>query len=222
MNTELRRPAPHWTIEQLRKHFGMIPAGRILRQPPPGTATEKDARIANEKEGHLCELIDGTLVEKGVGTNESRIALLLGHFLHDYLEKHPIGDASGVSGLVRLGPGNLRAPDLSFFLYESLPSGQIPANVAYPAIVPDLAVEVLSRSNTRKEIDRKIKEFFRAGTKIIWVIDPRKKLARIYRSIKEFAEINEKGSLVAESVLPGFSVPLSKLLAPRRPPERNS
>jgi Uma2 family endonuclease len=222
MNTELRRPAPHWTIEQLRKHFGMIPAARILRYPPPGTATEKDALKANEQDGHICELIDGTLVEKAVGANESRIAAVLLQLLGNYLDKHALGALLGESGFIRIGPGNVRAPDVSFFRFSSLPGGVIPEDIPYPDLVPDFAVEVLSKTNTTKEIARKVEEFFRAGTTIIWIIDPRKKSARVHTSPKDYRQVEAEGTLDAGPVLPGFSVSLERLFTQRRPPEPKS
>jgi Uma2 family endonuclease len=197
----------------------MIPAERILRLPLPGTATEKDALIANERDGHFCELVDGTLVEKAVGANESRIAAVLLQLLGNYLDEHPLGDVLGESGFIRLWPGTLRAPDVSFFCWDSLPTGEIPRTIPYPDLVPDFAVEVISKKNTRQEIERKLREYFRAGTGRVWVIDPRTKSARCHWSPEDSELIPEGGVLSAEPVLPGFSVSLDKLLTPRRRPE---
>ena len=73
MNLIAKQPNPSWTIEQLRGHFGMIPAERILLDPPPGTATEEDVLFMDDHHDRLCELVDGVLVEKIMGLPESAL-----------------------------------------------------------------------------------------------------------------------------------------------------
>jgi Uma2 family endonuclease len=218
MGSETQYPNPDWTVAQLCEHFGGIPAERILRRPMPGRASEEDALFVNERKGRRCELIDGTLIEKSTSANAARIAAVLGYFVLSYLDAHLIGDVTGARGLLPLSSGNLRSPDLAFFLFDSLPDGVIPSDPPYPDIVPDFAVLLVGPSNTRKEIDRKLEDFFRAGTTVMWVIDPRKGTARVHRSATDFDEIGTEGVLSAEPVLPGFSVALDKLLTPRRRP----
>ena len=62
------------TLADLRKRLGGIPLDRIWFHPAPGTATEKDVIEAEGRENRLCELVDGTLVEKAVGFEEARLA----------------------------------------------------------------------------------------------------------------------------------------------------
>jgi Uma2 family endonuclease len=77
---------------------------------------------------------------------------------------------------------------------------------------PDLIVEVLSESNTTREIDRKLREFFDGGTRLAWVIDRRKQLVTIYRGGMEQVEtLGIADSLDGEDVLPGFTIPVAKL-----------
>src|SRR5262249_36034822 len=153
------RPAPNWSVERLRRYFGMIPAERILLEPPPGTATEEDVLLINERKDRLCELVDGVLVEKAMGTKEGLLGVWLAHLLWDYLEKHPIGIVLGGDGMLRLFPGLVRVPDVSFISRRRLSRGKLP-DEAIASLGPDLAVEVISEGNTKREIDRKLREYF--------------------------------------------------------------
>jgi Uma2 family endonuclease len=92
----------------------------------------------------------------------------------------------------------------------------MPEGVAYWSIAPALAVEVLSPTNTKAEIDRKLRELFVAGIKLAWVINPDTRRAKIYTSAKRFKEIDETGTLEGGKVLPGFTLPLAKLFAATR------
>src|SRR6266566_863933 len=114
MNLLSRRPAPDWSVDRLRRHFGMIPAERILLEPAPGTATEDDVLRVNERKERLCELVDGVLVEKAMGTKEGLLGVWLAYLIWDYLVKHPIGLGLGGDGMLRLFPGLVRVPDVSF------------------------------------------------------------------------------------------------------------
>ena len=69
------------TLADLRKRLGGVPLDRIWFHPAPGTATEKDVIEAERRENRLCELVDGTLVEKAVGFEEGRLALRLGRLI---------------------------------------------------------------------------------------------------------------------------------------------
>jgi hypothetical protein len=72
------------TLADLRRRLGGIPLERIWFHPAPGTATEKDVVEAEERQNRLCELVDGTLVEKAIGFDESRLAIELSHVI-----RHP-------------------------------------------------------------------------------------------------------------------------------------
>ncbi len=82
--------------------------------------------------------------------------------------------------------------------------------------MPDLAVEVLSISNTPKEIAQRIADFFRAGTRLFWVIDPKTATAEVYTSPTESRYLGKSGILDGGDVLPGFRLPLAKLVAKTR------
>ncbi len=68
-----------WTVADMQQQLGGIPLARIRMVPPPGTATEEDVLAVHARTGRLCELVDGTLVEKVMGYRESRLAVVLGY-----------------------------------------------------------------------------------------------------------------------------------------------
>jgi Uma2 family endonuclease len=210
------------TLEDLLARLGNIPLSRVRFHPPPGTATERDLIAArNGPRPRLCELIDGVLVEKTVGTRESLLASLIVHFIWDYLELHDLGIALGADGAVRLWRGRVRVPDAAFVSWAQLPDGQLPEE-PIASIFPDLAVEVISKNNTLAEIAIKLHDFFQAGTRIAWIVFPRTRTAKIYSSPDDFRPVARNGNLVADDVLPGFSLSLAKLFSkgtrPRRKP----
>jgi Uma2 family endonuclease len=219
MATVQELPAPTWSLDRLRRHFGGIPAHRIFRYPRPGTATEKDLLIANEgdKVRRTCELVDGCLLEKAMGAREALLAGMIIYYLHLYLRKFPRGVVLGADGTLRLLPGLVRAPDVCFISWDRIGADEFPDN-PIPDLVPELAVEVLSRSNTRKEMVRKLLDYFNQGVLVVWLIDPRKKIAEIYRSPEEKDTIDINGVLECPEILPSFALPMADLFASQKRP----
>lgn len=160
------------TLADLVKQLGKVPLNRIRFWPPVGTATEADVVAARDaREKRLFELVDGVLVEKAMGTKEALIATYLSHLLLLFVKPRRLGIVLGADGMLRLFPQLVRIPDVSFISRARLNDPALVAT-AIAALVPDLAVEVLSKSNTRAEIKRKLRDYFRAGVRRVWVIDP--------------------------------------------------
>jgi Uma2 family endonuclease len=122
---------------------------------------------------------------------------------------------------VRLLKGLVRVPDVAFFSWDKLPGRVFPSKTI-PALAPDLAVEVLSEGNTPEEMERKLREYFLAGVRLVWMIDPRKRTAEVYTSPDApTATFDERQALDGGDVLPGFTLPLAELFgrlpsAPRK------
>ncbi len=148
--TERCKPTPIQerpeTVADLLRRLGNIPAHRVRLQPAPGTATEEDVIRNNESlfRTALCELVDGTLVEKPVGWEESAIAILIARFLGNFVQPRRLGTVLGSDGMLRLFPGLMRAPDVSFIARGRLKRYKR-GGERYPSIGPDLAVEVLQQ-----------------------------------------------------------------------------
>jgi Uma2 family endonuclease len=198
------------TVADVLKLLGNVPASRIRWHPIPGTATEKDLIAAHDQEKRLCELVDGILVEKPVGAHESQLTLLLAHLLHSYLDQHRIGILLGPDGPLRIGKGLVRLPDISFISSKKLPGGKLPEH-PIPDLVPDLAIEVLSKSNTPGEMKRKLREYFQGGVTLVWLIQPKNSTVRVHTAPAKSVLLSETDTLDGGTVLPGFSLPLRKL-----------
>ena len=198
------------TAADMQEQLGGIPLARIRMVPSPGTATEQDLLRVLDSENRTCELIDGVLVEKTMGYFESRLAIALSVFLEIFLEKNDFGIGLGSDGAVRILGDQIRAPDVAFFSWRHFPDRLLPA-APVPAIVPDLAVEVLSTSNTRAEMERKLDEYFAAGVALVWLIDPASQSATVYESRQQIRVLSLSDSLSGGNVLPGFELPLQQL-----------
>ncbi len=205
-------PPTAWTMADVQARLPGFPADRIRTYPAPGTATEQDVLDAEARSDRICELIDGTLVEKTMATNESMLALALAYLLQCYLDTNNLGVLAGEAGLLKIFPGQIRAPDVSFIRWERLPGRGSPKPPIY-ALAPDLAIEILSRGNTEREMDRKLRDYFEAGVLLVWYIEPKTRTARAYTSPVEWTEIAPDGSLLGGAVLPGFELPLAELFA---------
>jgi Uma2 family endonuclease len=199
------------TVADLLERLGGIPARRVRLRPTPGTATEQDVIEVHDREKKLCELVDGVLVEKVMGFDESRVSTLLAGYLIAYLNRCDLGAALSADGMMKLFPGLVRIPDVSFISWARYPRGKR-GRREIPAVVPDLAVEILSKGNTRKEMARKLNEYFRAGVRLVWLVDPKTRTAKVYTSPSRFVELGEDDSLDGGDVLPGLTLPIGPWL----------
>ena len=205
-------PPTTWTIADVHAHLPGFPDDRILTCPSPGTATEEDLLEAESRTGYICELIDGTLVKKTMASYESILAVALAYFLQRYLDDNNIGTLMGEGGLLKILRRQVRAPDVSFIRWERLPKPGAPKPAIYAA-VPDLAAEILSKSNTKAEMDRKLEDYFAAGVRLVWYIDPVPRTAQAFTAPTVWTDIGSDDSLFGGEVLPGFELPLAKLFA---------
>ncbi|HET6576436.1 MAG TPA: Uma2 family endonuclease [Fimbriiglobus sp.] len=208
------------TLADLLHQLGDIPPDRVRAEPPPGTVTFEQLVQINERQSPTCEWVDSTLVEKAVGMFESWVAIIIGWKFGRYLEEHDLGMMVGEAAVMRILPGVGRAPDVAFLAWASLPGGRPPSRSdPIPAVVPDLAVEVLSASNTRREMERKRREYFQAGVKLVWEIDPQTRAANVYTAVDKMTPVPVGGTLDGGSVLPGFQLSLKAVFdrAERQP-----
>ena len=106
-----------------------------------------------------------------MGFYESRLAVLLGHYIEDFLELHDIGFTLGEGGMMRFQIGQVRIPDVAFYSWNQFTDRLLPLEKILSA-VPDLSVEILSEANTPAEMLRKRQEFFGGGATLFWIVDP--------------------------------------------------
>jgi Uma2 family endonuclease len=212
MTTAVLAPSTPRTVDELLHQLGDIPAFRVRINPSPGYATVQDVIDVHEKERRLCELVDGTLVEKPMGYRESMIAGALIAFIRAFVIPRNLGIVTGESGMMKLFAGLVRIPDVAFASWDRLPGGKVPSEPV-PLLAPDLAIEILSPSNTPQEMARKRREYFSAGVRLVWIIDLDARTASIYTAPEHPVIVSESQSIDGGSVLPGFALPLRELFA---------
>lgn len=201
------------SLADLVQRLGGIPLDRIRLRPPPGTATEADVIAAMEApRKRLCELIDGVLVEKAMGYTESVLATYLIVQLDAFVRPRNLGLVTAPDGTVRLWAGRVRMPDVAFTSWDRMPGRRRPPEPV-PGLAPDLAVEILSRSNTPGEMRLKRQDYFAAGVRLVWEIDPQPRTADVYTDVDVVAHLTEADTLDGAEVLPGFVLPLRELFA---------
>lgn len=209
--TALGSPAPG-TLAHLHERLGNIPLDRIRCHPAPGTATEADVLVHFNGEKHLCELVDGVLMEKPGGYYESRLAACLIGFLEHFLDEHDLGIVLGADATLRLAPGLVRLPDVSFISWEHFPNRELPAEPILE-LAPDLAVEMVSEGNTTAEMERKLHEYFAAGARLVWYVYPQQRTVHVYTSPQHVRILDEEQRLEGGTVLPGFQVTIREWFA---------
>ncbi len=199
------------TLADVVERLGDVPLDRILWTPRPGTATEADViRLADGEPKRLVELVDGILVEKAMGYREGLLAASLMVFVAGFVRSRKLGVVGAPDSLMRLASGQNRMPDVSFTAWANLPTGDAHLGRVAP-FAPDLAVEILSPSNSRAEIERKRREYFAAGTKLVWEIDPDARTVAVYTDPTALTLLGATDTLTGGAVLPGFTLPLADL-----------
>jgi Uma2 family endonuclease len=200
--------------------LGGIDAARIRSTPAVGTATISDLIRAQAEDGRLYELVDNTLVEKAMGWQESLLAMVLVQWLRNHLENHNLGVVTGPDGMSRLFGDTVRGPDVSFVSWSRMPGGQLPTD-PIPDLVPDFVIEILSLGNTRSEMARKRREYFQAGVRLVWMIDPRRRTVAVFTAAESVSISQEHDRIDGADVLPGWVVNLEELFAEldRRAPQ---
>ncbi len=198
------------TLADLLAQLGDIAPERVRFHPLPGTTTEQDVLDVHTRQGRLCELVDGVLVEKGMEFRESFLAIALSAILWGFVKPRNLGLVTGEAGMVRLASGLIRIPDVAFISWDRLPDRRVPTE-PIPGLVPDLVVEVLSASNTAAEMDRKRREYFAAGVRLAWFVDPVSRAVEVYTAVNQSTMLHAEHTLEGGAVLPGFALPLQEL-----------
>jgi Uma2 family endonuclease len=151
-------------------------------------------------------------VEKAMGAYESMLGLEIGRLLKTWVKGRNLGTVLGADGLLLLSTGLIRIPDVAFLSMEKFPGGRFPREAAVP-LAPDIAVEVLSTSNTDKEMTEKLHDYFTAGTRLVWYVDARKREVHVFTSPDTSRLVTEDQMLDGGEVLPGFELSLKELFA---------
>jgi Uma2 family endonuclease len=160
----------------------------------------------------LCELVAGSLVcEPLPGAEHGLVAAtILGH-LFRFVHEHGLGRvyAAETGFVLARGPDTVRGPDAAYVSAER--SAATVRRGPFFEGAPDLAVEVLSPGNTRREIAAKVREYLAAGAGAVWVVDPARRAVTVHRPGHEPETFSRDEVLDGGSVLPGFRLPVAEI-----------
>jgi Uma2 family endonuclease len=162
--------------------------------------------------GKRYELVLGELREMSPsGWRHGEVIDNLQAILSAYIRTNKLGRGFGAETgfLIQQNPDTVRAPDFAFIAAKNLPSEK-PQKAFWPG-PPDLAVEVLSPSDSTGEVNDKIAAWLAAGCVAVWIIDPRLETVTIYRSRTEITVKTIAETLDGGDVVPGFSCPVAEL-----------
>ncbi|MHB8625419.1 MAG: Uma2 family endonuclease [Aggregatilineales bacterium] len=165
-----------------------------------------------EYDDRRLELIDGEIIVMSPSSaRPSMIGLEIGSFIRQYVREHDLGFVSGADGAYELSPGNTLAPDVGFVSKARLP--KMPDR--FFQLAPDLAVEVVSPTDSIKKTLRKAAKYLAAGTKLVWIFYPDDRTIDVCRPAPEgiqsamlITELTIDDTLDGGDVLPGFRLPV--------------
>src|SRR3989442_10789583 len=181
----------------------------VPRMTPPALMTAEellDVRIPDKR----VELVKGVLVvREPAGYTHGRVTLNLTLRLGAHVERTEAGQlfAAETGFTLARGPDTVRAPDIAFIGRDRLPD---PEPAGFPDLAPDLVVEVLSPDDRPGKVLAKVADWLSAGTKLVWVIDPTHRVARVYRLDRTGQILTVDEGLGGEDLVPGFSCPLAR------------
>lgn len=158
-----------------------------------------------EEEEFRYELDEGELIS--MTRPRVRHALIEGNLyfaIRSYLDRNPVGKVLGADILFVLGPATKRAPDVSVIMRTIDPDQEIQG-------APDIAAEILSPSNTRRAMHRKLGQYFANGCKLAWIIDPKTRTVEVWESAAGPSHTLREADSLETPLLPDFSCPIAKL-----------
>ena len=188
----------------------------LLAPPSPMTA---EGLFELQDDGGRIELVAGELARMTpTGGAHGALAVRIGRLLDEYVEANDLGVCCGAETgfILERDPDTVRAPDAAVVLASRVPASGVPAG--YWPFAPDLAVEVVSPSDRLADVHVKIAEYFAAGTRLVWLVEPETRMVHVYRSQQQVEVLGTGDDLEGGDVLPGFRCPVSRLF----PPDRSS
>lgn len=169
--------------------------------------------MALPDDGHKYELVDGELVMTPAGFEHGDISVSLLTALSNHVRSHKLGRVLDSSTGFKMRNANVLSPDVSFLATERL-KGLIRLPEGFFGGAPDLAVEVLSPTESQRHLERKLKDYFANSTRLAWVINPRKQSVAVHRGIVADKLLSVRETLDGEEVVPGFAMAVSDLFQP--------
>lgn len=175
------------------------------------TASEFDEFVdLAENADRLFELIGGEIVEVPSNPYSSKIASRINRYLGAYVDDNDLGHVTGEAGGYIVA-GERYAPDVAFISKERQPD--LPQH-GYNPNPPNLAVEVVSPTDTDKRLRIKIANYLAAGT-IVWVVYPETQEVEVYHPGMPVKILDTDDVLTADDILPDFKLPIKDMFTPK-------
>ena len=156
-----------------------------------------------------------------MGAYPEELASILHEYLGPYVRRQNLG-RSIIETKFQTTPRNQRRPDLAFISFSQWPKGRRAPNKPAWDLVPDLAVEVISKTDVAWDVLAKVKEYFDAGVKLIWLIYPNLETIHVYTSFTRIEVLSRPDTLGGGDVVPGFQLPLADLFEGGAEPEEET
>lgn len=171
------------------------------------TAAELEAMEGGER----FELARGRLVPvTPAGDRHGQAAVILGGELRAFVRERGLGRVRAETGFFLFrNPDTIRGPDVSFVAAGKAAGDR--AGEGFIPGAPDLAIEIVSPSNTRSQIAEKVSEYLAAGSRLVWVVDTDRRVTYVHRPCVAARTVDANGRLEGEDVVPGFSYSLRAL-----------
>lgn len=163
-------------------------------------------------DGFRYELVKGELRRMSpAGTEHGAIVFNLSGLLAPHIKANHLGQGFGAETGFKIAsdPDTVRAADIAFVRRERIPETGMPHN--FWSTFPDLAVEVISPGDTYSEVNEKVEDWLRAGTRAVWIVDPRRRIVSVYRSMTDVTRLSEDDELDGGDVVPGFRSKVSEI-----------
>jgi Uma2 family endonuclease len=155
------------------------------------------------------EIVDGHPEEKEMaGARHGGVGMRLGARMLMHAESHQLGGVYNANTSFNIGR-NERMPDVAFVAAERIPAEGEPAGMW--EIAPDLAVEVISPNDLYEKVTGKVREYFRAGVRQVWLVSPEDQTITIYHSPTRTTILTVDDDLTSEDILPGFRCRVSEI-----------
>lgn len=175
--------------------------------------TVEEFRRLPDEEGRM-ELVRGRVVrEPPPGPEHGHVGLNLLLALAPHVRSHDLGLVVSLETgfIVEEDPPTVRAPDAAFISKERLSDRRIPTG--YWRLAPDLAVEVVSPSDTADAVEEKARDHLRCGVREVWVLHPRGRRVTVYRGPTDVEVLTEGDVLEGGEVIPGFRMEVADLFS---------
>jgi Uma2 family endonuclease len=171
-----------------------------------------DELLRMPNNGFRYELVEGELRRMSpAGFHHGRLIMNIATPLDQHVRAQKLGVvcAAETGFLLSTDPDTVRAADVAFIRQDRI--GHESELEGYWPGAPDLAVEVVSPNDLYTEVDEKVTDWLDAGTRMVVVINPRKRTVTIYRSLLQIVVLREQDTLDAGEVISGWTLPISTI-----------